>query len=189
MGDPATTAPRDITSWFVGQLIANGKIAFAKNLGSIGTMGNPISGMLDKGLKLRWFKKQVQNGGPWDFKNNALKADKAAGVLFAGTHYRYDMPGNFHYGFVGALAGFSATLLEAAAGKAQLDAGTSKPEFWCTSFDDPEDNAYVGLGIRLAKSKAFQVAASDVDAMLKKFVHVTCAPPGKYTQMIIDQVF
>lgn len=188
MGDPAP-APRDITSWFVGQLISNGRVALGKRPG-IGAALLGLGGILiDKGVTLRWFKRQVQNGGPWDFKNNALKADRTAGVLFAGTHYRSDMPGNFHYGYVGTMAGFGSDLLEGAAGKAQLSAGTSKPEFWCTSFDDPEDNAYVRLGIALAHKKGPNLTAADVDAMLKKFVQVTCAPPPRFVKVLIDQLF
>lgn len=182
-------SPRDITSWFVGQLLANGKIANGKRPG-IGSALIGLGGILvDKGLTLRWFKNQVQNGGPWDFKNNALKGDKTAGILFAGTHYRYDMPGNFHYGYVGTMAGFSASTLESAAGYAQLKAGTSKPDYWCTSFDDPEDNAYVRLGIALADSKGLSITAADVDAVLKKFKHTTCGKPDRFMQVVIDQLF
>jgi hypothetical protein len=189
MGDPAAPAPRDITSWFVGQLISNGKVAIGQRPG-IGAALIGLGGLLvDKAVTLRWFKKQVQNGGPWDFKNNALKADKAAGVMFAGTHYRNDMPGNFHYGYVGIMAGIGADTLEAAAGAAQLSAGTSKPEYWCASFDDPEDNMYLRLGIALAQTKGLKLTAADVDAMLKKFVHFTCAPPPRVAKMVINQLF
>jgi hypothetical protein len=182
-------AARDITAWFVGQLLANGKIADGKRPGIGMALLGPIPFAIDKGATLRWFKKQVQNAGPWDFKNNALKGDKTNGVLFSGTQYRYDMPGNFHYGYTGTMAGFSASTLEQAAGYAQLKAGTSKPDYWCTSFDDPEDNAYVRLGIALADSKGLSITAADVDAVLKKFKHVTCGKPGRMTQYVIDQLF
>lgn len=188
MADPAT-APRDITSWFVGQLIANGRVSAGKRVG-IGAVLIGLGGILiDKGVTLRWFKRQVQNGGPWDFKNNALKGDKTAGVIFAGTHYRYDMPGNFHYGYVGAMAGLGSDTLLSAAGAAQVSAGTSKPEFWCTRFDDPEDHVYVRLGIALAQKSGLNLTAANVDAILKKFVHVTCGKPGRMAQFAIDRIF
>src|SRR5688572_3506248 len=48
------------------------------------------------------FRNKVRAGGDWDFKSNWLKPHKDSGVEVAGKVYRYDMPGNFHYGYVGA---------------------------------------------------------------------------------------
>ena len=188
MADP--TQPLDITTWFVGQLKTNGAVAkskgtmsFAEKLGTLGGLA------AHEAAKLKWFKKQVQARGPWDFKTNYLKNYRTAGVTFSGTHYRYDMPGNFHYGFVGAAANIGDTVLELGAGQAQVRSNTSKPEYWCTSFDDPEDNAYVKLGIALDKSQGLAISAADVDAHLKKFKLTTCGEPGWMTKKIIEQLF
>ncbi|MEX2188290.1 MAG: polymorphic toxin type 44 domain-containing protein [Pirellulales bacterium] len=184
------TSPLDITTWFVGQLRANGLVAKAKGkmtlAQSLGTLGGLVA---HEAEKLKWFKRQVQSRGPWDFKANYLKDARTAGVIFAGAQYRNDMPGNFHYGFVGAAAGFSETVLELGAGQAQLRSNTSKPEYWCTAFDDPEDNAYVKLGIALYNAKGVSVTVADVDAYLKKFKLTSCGKPGWMTQQVIEQLF
>lgn len=188
MSEP--TQPLDITNWFVGQLKANGQTAKAKGTPSRWLLLGSLGGLVAHEVAtLKWFKRMVQARGPWDFKTNYLKNYRNAGVTFAGTQYRYDMPGNFHYGFVGAAAGIGETTLELGAGQAQVRSGTSRPEYWCTSFDDPEDNAYLKLGIALYKAKGLAVAAADVDTYLKKFKLATCGKPGWMMRKVIGQMF
>ncbi len=185
-----STAPLDITTWFVGQLKTNGKTSKAKGTMTLGQKLGTLGGLVSHEMgKLMWFKRQVQARGPWDFKTNYLKNYRTAGVIVSGTHYRYDMPGNFHYGFVGAAAGLADTVLELGAGQAQVRSNTSKPEYWCTSFDDPEDNAYVKLGIALYKAKGLSVTAADVDKFLKKFKLTTCGKPNWLVKKAIEQMF
>jgi hypothetical protein len=165
--------PLDITAWFVGQLLQNGRVAEKK--GSVSLVDVLVGGPLVSAVSLlTWFKRQVQSGGPWDFKSNFLKQYRNAGVVFNGKKYRYDMPGNFHYGFVGAAAGIRTWLLKYAAGQAQLKSGTSKKEFHCTDFDDPEDQAYIELGIQLYDNIGLKVTGADVANLLAKFKPKTC---------------
>jgi hypothetical protein len=180
----------DITSWFVGQLIQNGRTSVKANLYSMapGVAFGPGVGVGGAAAKLYWFKRQVQNGGPWDFKNNYLKSYKDTGVSFNGVEYRYDMPGNFHYGYVGAAAGIGDSLLKYAAGQAQLKAGTSKGEFYCTDFDDPEDQAYIILGIALWDDHGLKITAANVAAKLAKFSPAVCTPPSGAAKTMIDRV-
>jgi len=91
-----------------------------------------------------WFKKQVENKGPWDFKQQG----KA-----------YENFGNFHFGAVGAAMGFPDTILLNEAGIAQKKADTSKPEWGEPAFryfpffgdapygDDPRDQYWIKQGI------------------------------------------
>ncbi|MEZ5312884.1 MAG: RHS repeat-associated core domain-containing protein [Thermoanaerobaculia bacterium] len=64
--------------------------------------------------RLDWFKAQVQNKGPWDYKQQ--------GRIFANF-------GNFNYGATGHSAGFPRNTLVREAGRAQVAAGTSIPEW------------------------------------------------------------
>jgi hypothetical protein len=89
-----------------------------------------------------WFKSQVQNKGPWDYKQ---------------YHPGFQNFGNYNYGYVGTTAGIPARVLLRKAGQAQIAAGTSRPG-WGTpgngwwggegSFgDDPADQVMIQRGI------------------------------------------
>lgn len=62
-------------------------------------------------LDPRWFRDQVRNGAPWDYKQFGSK---------------YEDFGNFNYGATGTGFGFSSTRLLREAGRAQQAAGTSR---------------------------------------------------------------
>lgn len=91
-----------------------------------------------------WFRGQVQNGGPWDFKQKGSS---------------YEDFGNFHYGAVGAAFGFPDSVLLNEAGRAQNAAGTSLtiwgspgphllPSWGTGSYgDDPTDQYWILQGI------------------------------------------
>ena len=97
-------------------------------------------------LTYLWFYQQVKNHGPWDYKNQHGK--------------QYANFGNFHYGAVGHAAGIPDEILLRAAGWAQSRAGTSSPAFgdWYRSApygDDPDDQAWIRMGIEYAKRTGF----------------------------------
>jgi RHS repeat-associated protein len=82
-----------------------------------------------KGMSANEFYEAVRNGGEWDYKQQGSK------------HQDF---GNFNYGATGKAVGFPDFVLERAAGWAQEQAGTSKPEWghWYGSApygDDPDD--------------------------------------------------
>lgn len=84
-----------------------------------------------------WFYSQVQNKGPWDYKQFGPQ---------------YQEFGNFNYGATGTAAGFSKQALQRGAGWAQEKAGTSKKEWghWYGGYpygDDPEDQKWIKKGI------------------------------------------
>jgi RHS repeat-associated protein len=128
-GEAGIVAPRsvDINENF---LLAN--LQGTKNL-------NPMT-------TAKWFKAQVQNKGPWDFKQ--LK-----GI--------YQNFGNFHFGFVGFAAGINEGILLRQAGLAQIAAGTSQSGWGKPSGgpygllggsgsfgDDPVDQYYIRQGYK-----------------------------------------
>jgi hypothetical protein len=61
-----------------------------------------------------WFYNKVRSRGPWDYKQ---------------LNQQYQDFGNFNYGATGAAFGFSQDTLLRMAGWAQVQAGTSKPEW------------------------------------------------------------
>ena len=91
-----------------------------------------------------WFKDQVRNKGPWDYKQHGRQ---------------YQDFGNFNYGASGMAFGFPQKTLCREAGRAQQAAGTSKPGWgdpgsrvipWGGTppyGDDPADQEYIKDGI------------------------------------------
>jgi hypothetical protein len=156
----------DITADFLSRLRTNGRFA-RTTLRSLDTTARYLAfGML------------VRGGGFWDFKANVYRGFRQSGVSVCGRQYRYDMPGNYHYGFVGTAAGFSLTVLLSAAGGAQVQARTSRPEYWCTFGDDPEDSAFIMLGIGLYQQMQLEVSTTNLHCSLARFVRIVCpAPP------------
>ena len=95
-----------------------------------------------------WFIAQVQNNGPWDYKQYGRA---------------YEDFGNFNYGATGAAAGFSDDTLLRAAGWAQTRGGNVDPNFGVPTGplraylgiggvapygDDPRDQAMIAAGIK-----------------------------------------
>ena len=65
---------------------------------------------------------------------------------------RGDSPGNILYGYVGKCFKYTDELLQRAAGYAQAQAGTNKPEWgkWNGSYpygDDPKDQESIKIGM------------------------------------------
>ncbi|MCM0759457.1 polymorphic toxin type 44 domain-containing protein [Sporomusa sphaeroides DSM 2875] len=103
--------------------------------------------------RLTLFYNLVRNGGSFDLKNKPdWQHDK---FIYNGEVVDKDVPGNINYGYLGKVFGFPDTLLYAAAGAAQIAAGTSKHE-WQNSKnwgDDPRDTYRIGQGIELYMQK------------------------------------
>lgn len=93
-------------------------------------------------LNLFWFRSQVQNKGPWDYKQ---------------YNRGYQDFGNYNYGRTGAAMGLATDFLLGQAGRAQQAAGTSRPEWGEPGFlgfggtgsngDDPRDQEMIRRGI------------------------------------------
>lgn len=94
-------------------------------------------------LNLIWFRDQVRNGGPWDYKQ---------------FHPGLQDFGNYNYGYAGTAMGVSPDFLLQQAGRAQIEAGTSRPEWGSPGpfglfggtppyGDDPRDQEMIKRGI------------------------------------------
>jgi RHS repeat-associated protein len=103
-----------------------------------GAIGDPPANPL-------WFRDKVKNKGPWDYKQQGSQ---------------YEDFGNYNYGATGCAFGFPLGILLQEAGRAQTEAGTSRPEWGspgtrgCPSTgtgsygDDPEDQEQIKRGYR-----------------------------------------
>lgn len=166
-------AAPNITQDFISRLIDNGKTAEGWRPS---TWELVVSPAIAAGALFNRFYQKVRAGAPWDFKSNVYKAHKASGVEVAGKTYRFDMPGNFHYGFTGAAAGIADAVLFRAAGLAQERAGTSKDEYHCTYGDDPEDYEFIRLGIKLYDDVELKVTTTNLAQVLSLFRTIVCGP-------------
>jgi RHS repeat-associated protein len=103
-----------------------------------------------------WFRDQVKDKGPWDYKRKGKQGE-------------YEAFGNFNYGATGAAMGiFSDRTLLREAGRNQIEKGNSKPEWgepgsrlnpWGGTppfGDDPEDQKWIKKGIEYLKCKDAQ---------------------------------
>ena len=89
---------------------------------------------------LGWFKAQVQNKGPWDYKQRNPELQDY---------------GNYHYGYVGTRQGIPEGILRMGGGYAQLRACTSKPSFVTSLFDDPNDQRQIARGANDARNGCY----------------------------------
>jgi RHS repeat-associated protein len=97
-----------------------------------------------------WFRNQVRNGGPWDYKQQGQA---------------YEAFGNFNYGATGAAFGFPDSVLLNEAGRAQREAGTSRsgwgepgppaaPFLGTPPYgDDPIDQFWIRQGIDFYRNR------------------------------------
>jgi RHS repeat-associated protein len=98
------------------------------------------------------FMEQVLPGHDWDYKERIVFLF-GLNVQMFDDWYKYDVPTNIHFGYVGTSIGFSALELKGGAGVAQLYAyfksqGSPLGPVW-NFFDDPYDQAAIELGIEL----------------------------------------
>ena len=133
-----------------GYQVTGATSEFKLNVPPVAPMGVDIDKNISEATKNfnplnpSWFKDKVKNKGPWDYKQFGSK---------------YENFGNFNYGATGAAFGFKTATLLNEAGKAQVAAGTSLPE-WGTPGprflpelgtppygDDPNDQYWIKQGI------------------------------------------
>jgi hypothetical protein len=105
-------------------------------------------------LNVFWFRNQVIDGGPWDYK--PTWANRA-----------FENFGNFNYGATGTAMFLSPRFLKREAGRNQVENNRSKPEWgspgsrwnpWGGSGsygDDPVDQWWIEQGVRFAENRGF----------------------------------
>lgn len=136
----------DITERLLSEMIKNEyeDIMFHTDNGLMGVNEIPFNWV----NYLMEFKKNVGNDGIWDLKQKE-EWNNSSLYYFDGVLVDKDAPGNIMYGYLGKAYGIPDDILYAAAGYAQLSAGTSKTEFAFTFFDDPMDQNNIRIGIEL----------------------------------------
>lgn len=124
----------------------------AANTGPVIVPIGPKDANVDKNIKTAqdksqfWFRDQVKNKGPWDYKQEGKKDGN-----------NYQAFGNFNYGAAGRSI-FPTSILLQEAGRAQTAAGTSAPGWGSPGIrlmpftgtgsfgDDPEDQFWIQQG-------------------------------------------
>ena len=91
------------------------------------------------------FKNLVGNGCEMDLKNQPEWHHSA--FIYNGEVIAQDALGNINYGYFGTYCNFPQSVLMAAAGFAQLIAGTHDWAYWTTFLDDPRDSYRIIQGI------------------------------------------
>ena len=96
------------------------------------------------------FYNLVRNNGELDLKNQGWSSK--TNYIFDNKVVRGDSPGNILYGYVGKCFKYTDELLQRAAGYAQAQAGTNKPEWgkWNGSYpygDDTKDQESIKIGM------------------------------------------
>lgn len=117
------------------------------------------------------FRDLVKNGGDWDYKNNkgtifGLGNDGKTMFRYNGMMMEAQDIGNHHFGAVAKDFGFPLGVSLRQAGKAQMAAGTSRPEWQryktgrgntkimiAPYGDDPRDQRWIRLGYEYVRKK------------------------------------
>jgi RHS repeat-associated protein len=109
------------------------------------------------------FRNLVKTGGDWDLKNNmetiwGLGNEKSGTIfIFNSTNMEAQDVGNLHFGTTGKATGlFPEWFMLYEAGRAQIESGTSKPEWQKGRFtppygDDPSDQGWIKKGFQYYK--------------------------------------
>lgn len=127
-GPPAAPGTGKSRADLMNMARANGALAARQPLS--------LAGML-------WFRNQVRNSGPWDYKQ---------------INPGYQNFGNYNYGYAGTAMGIGSGVLLRQAGRAQVAAGTSQSNWGDPGTlgafggeapfgDDPLDQMYISHGI------------------------------------------
>lgn len=158
----------DLTDWLIREMRANvnGPIAdfIRTNLWhwEDSPCGNPISGLTAYTL---WYD-AVKTHGLWDFKHRIYEVGRS--IRLAGQWYRFDVPGNIFYGYMGVAIGFDEQILHCGAGFAAIRAGTGTTTDWrqVCKADAPEDREAVEAGFDLWKQARSNATGDALKAAL-----------------------
>lgn len=142
---------------------------------------NPIS----KGAAAKLWVGMVRGTGYWDYKPDILAAlgkDPLPLITLGGYETSYQAIANLDYGFLGASAGFSATMLEVGAGFAQYEEHRKfencNMEFFC---DQPYDNWWMLFGMHLYElygDNIEELTPQTLEDALNNYIDNNGEPPG-----------
>lgn len=156
---------KEIANKAVEVLIKVAKTETVKNIIKKYDYSDELNKLIDKNiaivssksavLDIVWFKNQVDNRGPWDYKRKeSWERDISKPFLgyngifkFNGMSMTAEQFGNLHYGIVGTAMGYSPNILFMGGGYANVGFVSflfQWPPYW---GDSEEDHYYIQLGI------------------------------------------
>lgn len=168
---------RDLLLWFVREANRNVRLPEVRSIRFLNAAGNSSpAGVASKADAFGMFIPLVKDSALWDFKDKT-KAELGERIRLGGDWFEYSTPGNIHYGFVGAAAGFSLPELHAGAGVAQVRDLLVKGApvgSWTSGFDTEDDYYAVEFGHQLyegAYTQDRRLTVSEFTALLVKYEH------------------
>ena len=139
----------DLTQWLVDELNTNrdgwiaGIIRVAIQQSHIDE-DNPFNGELGAtAVAYLTFYDTVKTHGLWDFKWR-IREKIGRDIRLAGRWYRYDVPANINFGYLGLAVGFDGRTLHCGA-----DFATNRQ--WCSGADPYEDHEAIEAGYDIWK--------------------------------------
>lgn len=129
-------------SW-IAQLIKVNVDAWKRSGGG----GDPLSfegDPLSMGLGFALFYDVVKTHGLWDFKWKIYKT-VGENIKLGDAWFKWDVPGNVHFGYLGLAVGFDGDVLHCGA-----DYATNRQ--WCSGSDDPADYDAIEAGYDLYRN-------------------------------------
>ncbi len=168
---------RDLLLWLVREANRNVGLPEVRSIRSLNAASNSGStGVVSKAAAAGMFIELVKDSAPWDFKDK-IKGELEERIRLGSDWFEYSTPGNIHYGFVGAAAGFSLPELRAGAGAAQLrdhcvEGGPVGS--WRTGFDIADDYYAVEFGHQLyqeAYAPDKKLTVAEFNVLLVKYEH------------------
>lgn len=143
--------------------------------------GDPSSGLMP-GLTagLLWYD-AVKTHGLWDFKHRIYR-EVGESIRLAGRWYRYDVPGNIFYDYMGVAIGFNEQILHCGAGFAAMRAGTGTTTDWrkVCKADPPDDRDAIEAGFDLWIQTLGNVTGDALKAALARHPLIaTSSPPSE----------
>lgn len=136
--------------------------------------GSGLPGTSYKALAFHMYIQLVADDHRWDFKDR-IERTLGRSIELGDEWFEFSTPGNIHYGFVGAAAGFSRTELRIGAGVAQAwdDLRSDDPDAsiggWNTWFDAPTDFYAVEFGVQLYENYGSNVTVEKFNALLVSY--------------------
>ena len=224
-GGPCYPAdPRNLTEWLYEEMVNNAespeiqniqsKVAqvarlmmpdpcYWSNLGAVDRYGIHVRGGSDSAQlatgiwvsALLDFKRLVQNGAPWDFKDEiGIRLGPGITLCGAGRCYNdieYSVPGNIFYGYIGMAAGLGGSTVQIGAAVAErIDPAHNKnnkeeytgpyqgvlridpltPPFTWNFGDEPRDHEAVTLGIMLWRDYEASMTRGQFESTMGQYI-------------------
>jgi RHS repeat-associated protein len=168
--------PYDLTYWLVMEMNQHSVSPEIMQIWVLNQLaaGSGLPGTSCKALAFHMYIQLVADRHRWDFKYQ-IEYKLGDSIELGGEWFEFSTPGNIHYGFVGAAAGFSRTALRIGAGVAQAwdDLRSDEPDATIggldTWFDASTDFYAVEFGVQLYENYGSNVTVEEFNALLVSY--------------------